>query len=357
MPRVTIKDVAIASGYSVATVSKTLSRKGYVSVKAQKLIRETAYSMGYKVNVVAQSLSRKGVTFGVVKPKAWPQFYGQIYRGIVHEMSRLADFNVSSIMKEFEENATNEELMQIFVDLAEQVDAIIICTDISHDYLSISSFLKNRGIPFAESGNSVLSEQSDICVRVDSSCSGHLAGEYMRTMVAVDDKVAVYIANRSTPDHMEKCKGFYQEFAPSAPVCECLVCETMDVYDNAYEITDKLLSGNADLKGIYVATVNSTAVCDCIARMGLEKKIRVIVTDVQSQLKDYVENGVISATIFQNTVAQGRLTVRLLYNLVTQRRIQKREMLVTPQLVLRSNFMGYLANENGGLPPDFLDVI
>lgn len=340
MQRVTIKDIASKTGFSVPTVSKALTnRNGAVKQETRQHIIETAKKMGYKVNRVAQSLSRKEVVIGIAKPEGWPQFYGQIYRGILNELEQLLNYNVSSVKVEYPNDISEKGLTEILHSLGRQnIDAIIICTDVFHNYSSVDS-LREKGILVAEVGNSVI-PNVDVDVRVDSCLAGRLAGEYMGSLVPSTGQVAVLIASKKMPDHIEKVEGFRQEFYKGIRR-KISVYETNDVYDDAYSITKKLLENEKDLRGIYVATVNSEAVCKCISDLG-HKDIRLIITDIHPELCSYVENGIVSASIFQNPILQGRIATRLLYNIIISNKKSIESRLVVPEIVLRSNYKQYI---------------
>ena len=58
MKKVTVKDIALRSGYSVSTVSKTLNGTDRVGPEAMEKIRRIANELGYRSNLSAQSLVR-----------------------------------------------------------------------------------------------------------------------------------------------------------------------------------------------------------------------------------------------------------------------------------------------------------
>ena len=53
---VTIKDVAKKCGYSVCTVSRALSGKGYLKEETKQKILETVAELGYRPNTLAVNL-------------------------------------------------------------------------------------------------------------------------------------------------------------------------------------------------------------------------------------------------------------------------------------------------------------
>ncbi len=65
--KVTIKDVAKASGLALSTVSNALSGKNYVKDETRKLVNETARKLGYRASAVARALRmQRSFTIGVL---------------------------------------------------------------------------------------------------------------------------------------------------------------------------------------------------------------------------------------------------------------------------------------------------
>ena len=89
--QVTIKDIARESGYSVATVSRTLNGNGYpVNRETRKAIEACAQRLGYMPNVYAQTLKTSTSNeVAVVIPSFRNPFYTSALVGIENELSRL----------------------------------------------------------------------------------------------------------------------------------------------------------------------------------------------------------------------------------------------------------------------------
>lgn len=65
--KVTIKDVAKASGLALSTVSNALSGKHYVKDETRELVNETARQLGYRASAVARALRmQRSFTIGVL---------------------------------------------------------------------------------------------------------------------------------------------------------------------------------------------------------------------------------------------------------------------------------------------------
>jgi LacI family transcriptional regulator len=87
--RVTIKDVARASGVSYATVSRVLSGYEFVRETTRKRVMEAVERLGYVANVQARSLvSGRSHIIGLLVPNLDNSYVGTITQGIDQELAR-----------------------------------------------------------------------------------------------------------------------------------------------------------------------------------------------------------------------------------------------------------------------------
>jgi DNA-binding LacI/PurR family transcriptional regulator len=83
MPRITIDDVAAASGVSPTTVSHVFSGRRPVNAVTRQHVEEVARRLGYRPNAVAQSLrSRRTETIMIIVPDITNPFYPAFARGV-----------------------------------------------------------------------------------------------------------------------------------------------------------------------------------------------------------------------------------------------------------------------------------
>jgi len=80
---VTIREVARASGLSVATISRVLNGTGPVRDETRRRVMEAAAQLRWVPHVAARSLNTKETrTIGVVLPDIYGEFFSEVIRGI-----------------------------------------------------------------------------------------------------------------------------------------------------------------------------------------------------------------------------------------------------------------------------------
>lgn len=87
MAEVTLRDVALASGCSIATVSRVLAGTRPVGAETARTVRAAAERLGYRPNQVARALrSRSTGTVGLVLPQITNPFFPSLVRELEHAL-------------------------------------------------------------------------------------------------------------------------------------------------------------------------------------------------------------------------------------------------------------------------------
>lgn len=165
--RVTMKDIAAKTGYTVNTVSHALHDKDDISEAAKQVIKAAAEELGYIGDSMAGSL-RTGVTRTVAV------IIGDIsnphFAILVKELDEAAAENgYCTIVLNTDENP-GKELSAIKTAVAKRVDGIIICPT-QKDMANIA-YLKELGIPYVLVGRH---DGESPAVTMDDRMGGFLA--------------------------------------------------------------------------------------------------------------------------------------------------------------------------------------
>ncbi len=121
--KVTIKEIAKQTGYSINTVSRALQDKPDVKPSTKDLIRAAARELGYIPNTLAGSLrSRKTNTIGVVSADSSNPYFAEVIMGI-EDGARRHGFHILLINTE-EEVKQQREALEVL--LSRQVDGLLV---------------------------------------------------------------------------------------------------------------------------------------------------------------------------------------------------------------------------------------
>ncbi|MEM7347223.1 MAG: LacI family DNA-binding transcriptional regulator [Chloroflexota bacterium] len=123
-----IEDVARHAGVSIATVSRVLAQKPYVSDKAKQLVLQAVQDLGYRPNLAARSLrSQTSKRLGLIISDIQNPFFTSMVRAI-EDVAYKNDYAV--ILCNTDEDAAKESL---YIDLmvSEQVAGVLLSPTVS----------------------------------------------------------------------------------------------------------------------------------------------------------------------------------------------------------------------------------
>lgn len=171
--RVTMKDIAKVTGYSINTVSHALNGKGGVGDESIQVIMETANKLGYIANTNASSLrSGNSKSIAIIIPDIINPFFSIMIKLFEEE---LREKGYSTLIMNTNENIELEEKAVISA-ISKNVDGIIICP--SQQSEAPMMLMKQNGIPFVlfsrdfEDGNYE-------CVLPDETTCAYIATKHL----------------------------------------------------------------------------------------------------------------------------------------------------------------------------------
>ncbi len=337
MKRVTINDIARQLNVSACTVSKILNGKGNFSEPMKQLVVDTASEMGYTPNRLAEALVRRTLKILIITTDEWPDYVGQLKRGVESQIKRLNDFNVYGIYLELHRSQEVDILVNIISEeLHNEPDAVILCgSDIFYIQPPILHLLHAITCPLILVGLDAPQIHATALVSHDSYLSGVMAAELLSSMVG-EGEVAISICNQNVPDSVAKLEGFTSE----AKRCRLNITKVMEADDNpnkGSELMADCLRHNSGLRGVYFATDNSSSACEVISRSAQAAKLRVVATGAFPDVVKNMQRGIVQAALYQNMHQQGKLGVRLAYRLLTGSPTIERSILLAPAIVVNSN--------------------
>ena len=124
--RVTIYEVAKASGVSLATVSRVINHQGNVTDKTKEKVEATIKRLGYKPSGLAQALAtNKSTNIGVIIPRANYVYISQVLNGIA-EVAKEKGFAISLFLTS---HSKQDAISVVEKVITSHVDGAIIFDD------------------------------------------------------------------------------------------------------------------------------------------------------------------------------------------------------------------------------------
>jgi LacI family repressor for deo operon, udp, cdd, tsx, nupC, and nupG len=170
-----IKDIARASGVSVATVSRALAKPELVRHETLQKVNAAIAALGYMPNAMASSLRRKRSDTLLV---VIPNLHNPFYSGVVEGVERIADREGLRIL--LGETRGEQHRLDIYADMLakKQADGMILLGEMVPTGMDAAAHLKNRIVMACEYPADVRVPR----VRIDNERAAHEAVGYLATL-------------------------------------------------------------------------------------------------------------------------------------------------------------------------------
>ena len=314
MARVTIEDVALAAGLSVATVDRVLNGRAAVRPQTAQKVEKAIRQLNYQPDRLAARLAKgQEYRFCFVLPEGNNDFM----IGLGEEVRAMASHLVS-------------ERVQIDLRLTDVFDAATLAATLDsigdiYDGVAVVALdhprvreaingLVERGVSVVTLVSDVPSSKRVHYAGIDNSSAGRTAATLMgRFLGGKTGKVGLIAGSLSLRDHIERRFGFEQVLAQEFPQLSILpVLESRDDWQRVEKVTAEMLSAHPDLLGIYTVGAGARGIVAALENTGRQKQITYIAHELTDHTRRALVDGTIDAIINQNAGHEVRSAVRVL---------------------------------------------
>jgi len=334
-----IHRIAELANVSIGTVDRALHGRSGIRESTRQRILQIVHQIGYTPNLAARALSSSkiGIRIGVCIPREIRFFYDQLWSGVLDEARRLTQLGVHF---EFRPVRTlgEDDTKAVKELLKAGVNGIVLTAGNPKGLSPLINEAEEKGVRVVCVSTDAPESRRSTIVCVEPWLNGHLAGELMGKFVPANSKVGVVAGMLRALDHRKKTDGFSDAFRRQCPGGEIVdILEGHEDEDESFQKTFDLLGRVPDLAGLYVNTVNCLPVCRALGARGLAGKVRLIATDLFSEMARYFEKGTISASIYQQPYRQGQTAVRLIADHLSSKATLPPTVHLSPGVVMSSN--------------------
>lgn len=331
--------IAEMANVSIGTVDRALHGREGIKESTRLRILQIARQIGYTPNLAARALSvaRASARIGVCIPREIHFFYDQLWRGVLDEEKRASQLGVQFVNRPVQ--VLGEGDTEVFKELVDGgVDGVILTAGNPKDLKPLIDAAEDKGMRVVCVSTDAPESRRSSIVCVEPYLNGCLAGELMGKFVAAGSKVAVMAGMLMAEDHRKKADGFTDVFPRHCPGGKIVaVIEGHEDEDESFQKTFELLRRVPTLAGLYVNTVNCLPVCRALGARGLGGKVKLITTDLFSEMSPYFRKGTIAASIYQQPYRQGQIAVRLLVDNLVSKVNFPPSVHLSPGVVMSSN--------------------
>ncbi len=340
--KVTIKDIAEATGVSRGTVDRVLNNREGVAEETRKKVMNKIKELNYRPNKLAKFLALQNTyDLRVIIPSMPEVFYSQVREGIKTAHDELKDFGIRVNL--YPDKITKSYPEKKFIEQAitAEADGIVILpikTELMKE--PINKAVK-KDIPVVTLISDLKDSERVCYVGLNNIKGGRLAGELMGKLLNGYGKVAVFVNYLFNSCNYKRYSGFTEVINNYPDIDIVSKLENEDEDEIAYKKTEYLLETYPDLSGIFVTNVCSGGVAKALMDNDLQGKIRLIGFDITEEISRFLKKGVIYATIWQDPFNQGYQAMRCLYEYVIEGKKPASEILTKPRPIFIESLSNY----------------
>lgn len=325
----TIHDVARQAGLSVATVSRALSGRGYVSERSKARVLAAVASLGYVPNGLARSLKtqRSGLV-ALLVPEIMNSFYTTLSRG-VEDVANAHGLQV--ILGNTDESLVKE---RAYVDLmtSTRVQGVILAP--AGDSRETLAVLATQSVPTVLVDRTVPGYSGDL-VRGDSIAGAHDLTRHLLTLG--HRRIALINGHPDTSVAQERATGFRMALAEAQiPADERCISFGTWFADDAAARTGTLLDGPEPPTAILAAnTLMAIGALRALRQRGLHVPEHVALACFDD-IEDAAEIEPFLTALAQPAYTMGEVAMRFLLDRISGDFAgEGREVVLPPSLLVR----------------------
>lgn len=336
--KVNIYTLAEELGMTPSMVSRALSPNGKVNETKRRLVLAAAEKYSYVPNRMASRLSMKAIKIGIVINTDFKPIFNDLKKGIEAAYRELKDYKIEYELTELE-NVGDIDCARNAVRRLYGCDGIII-SGLSADGMTDlvrEIYENNKNLVQLQNLNPdteyLFSSEHDMKLASD------ISAEFLHNCLRFSRRknIVLFTGNLETYVHIEAKKAFLEaarEYGLDVIRCadmkdsESLLCELLP---------ELLGDGRAD--GIYITSGFSLPLCRYVKEHRLG--IPLVTFDVYRELNEYIKDGTVSATLFQNAALQAKTAFERLVYYIIDNEVPPHKILTSAQLVMKSNLSLY----------------
>lgn len=242
----TIRDVALAAGVSIATVSRVINGTRYVSPDLRERVVSAMQALGYQPNAIAQGLRRQASrTAGLLVPRINEPFFAQ-FAFALEKTFFVSGYR--TLVCSTEENP-DKEREYVTILLGQQVDAVVLFPSITGTDEAVARLVE-RAVPV------VVVERQMAGFDMSQVLVTNFQGAYDGVRHLVDlghQRISVICASiESIPP--DRLRGARQAVADLCPGAEIRVIDSLPDFETGYEAALEMLRATPRPTAIFALT-------------------------------------------------------------------------------------------------------
>ncbi len=348
--KITLKDIAQASGYSLVSVHRAMNNKEGVSKEVRQQILNVADQLGYTTNYVASALKRRQVNIAIVLPEpggSGKYYFQYFWKGCKDAEDEVAGYNLNVMKYTFPIHGSSgsEEqvdiLKQLYEEWGNRLDGLLTSPNINNSQIQcLLSQFSGRGVSVVLMDNDFKDCGRLCCIAPNDIYTGRLAAELMNLVLqGKRGTILVAAGDERSLSHKMNADGFEDYFREQN--ADILVKRVQDLNQpeaNREQMLQCFLE-DPDIIGAYSTRARNTIpLCEALLRSGRRDEIFAVGSDLFQESADMLSSGVLKAIVYKNSYQKGYLGFKTLFEYLIKGIAPKDEAISVPiSIILQNN--------------------
>lgn len=349
--KVTLSDIASKVGVTPSTVQRALNDVEGVSDEKRREIKTVAAAMGYRRNYLASSLKKGAINIALVLPEqsGSNRYYARfLWEGAKSAIQGFEQFNFKTYNYVYDRKAEEEGevLQRVMEKHASSIDGIITMGTNNPKQIEMLEKFKEKEIPVVLVGTDTPRKDLRVCcVCTHNETAGRMAADLLINFSGgAPGRSVILSGDFSISDQFLNAQGFEKGIIENAFPIEITKMAYNKNQEQVKASMKALLSSGLDIFAMYSCSArNTVSMCEAVAELGLDGKIKLIGSDIFPEAIEYAQNRKLSAIIHKRPSAQAYDGVQVLVSTIVKNQSKIEDIkYVEPVVVMHSNLSCYI---------------
>lgn len=336
---ITQKKIAELAGVSRGTVDRVLNGRGKVKQETRDKIMEIIRLTNYKPNRAGKMLTipQKNLKIGCIIIQANNPFYDDINQGIKQKAEEYKSYGIEVIVKS-EVFKAEKQIEKIDELLEEKINALVIQPANEPILSQKLQQVSKMGIPIVTVNTDLPGFERFCYIGNDFYTCGKTAANLMELITNGYCKIGIITGFFNAKSHSDRIDGF-RDYIQNKPGMQIVALEeNHDDELESYSLTQSMLEQHPEIDALFIVAGGVYGAGRAIKQFLKQRTIRVISFDDVPTTRELVRDGTILATICQQPIRQGELSLEVLFNyFLDQKPPDKREIYTDIQIKIKAN--------------------
>jgi len=337
--RVTLKDVAEKSGYSLRTVKKVIGGREYVSDSVKAKVLAASRDLQYKRNKFASALAKNQTyKIAVVYTETSKYFFPEIRAGFENCSKAYEDFGIE--VEYYVSKGTKHDISNIQLGILQElhlrsdIDGILIHPFSSKKLIGEIDSLVEAGKPVITFGTDVPDSKRLCYVGPHGRKSGRIAAQIMGNYLGGKGRVVVLGIVSDHRQTLYREEGFLEKMHEAFPSIEIIrpKIDGLLTDDECYAFVKGLIVEET-VAGIFSPSANVYLAASALKEME-RKDIAVVGYDLSDETKALLKEDYIKVVMFQNPQLQAHKSLQIMCEFLLEGTKPETDCMFTEVLIL-----------------------